>query len=135
MLTDAGPLVGLLDKADQHHAAAQAVLRNNPEVKLVTPCPSLTEAMQLLSRHPYAQAQKQLAGMVERGELLIHYPRPAELLRILALMERYADRPMSYADAALIAAAETRKETRIFTFDSDFRFYRLANGAFLETLP
>jgi len=42
---------------------------------------------------------------------------------------------MDLADASLIAAAETLNATRIFTLDSDFHTYRLADGSALEALP
>jgi len=52
-----------------------------------------------------------------------------------ALMEQYADRPMDLADASLIALAEAAGYTRIFSIDSDFYVYRLANGTALEVVP
>lgn len=42
---------------------------------------------------------------------------------------------MDYADASLIATAESLNLTRILTFDSDFLFYRLQDGPTLEILP
>jgi predicted nucleic acid-binding protein len=50
-------------------------------------------------------------------------------------MARYADTPMDLADASLIVAADALNATRIFSLDSDFYIYRLANGAVLEVLP
>ncbi len=45
------------------------------------------------------------------------------------LMERYADRPMDFADASLVAAAEQLRTTRIFTLDrNDFATYRARIG-------
>ena len=43
---------------------------------------------------------------------------------IEALLRKYADRPVSLADACLIRCAEIYQESRILTFDSDFNVYR-----------
>ncbi len=50
-------------------------------------------------------------------------------------MEQYRDRPMDLADASLVALAETAGYTRIFSIDSDFYVYRLADGSALEVVP
>ena len=50
-------------------------------------------------------------------------------------MKRNPDTPMDFADASLMASAQTLGAERILTLDSDFYVYRLANGSFLEVLP
>ena len=44
--------------------------------------------------------------------------------RVMALMERYANVPMSFADACLVALAESMPGARLFTLDRDFLIYR-----------
>lgn len=41
-----------------------------------------------------------------------------------ALMDRYANVPMSLADACLVRMAEIHPNSRILTLDGDFRIYR-----------
>jgi predicted nucleic acid-binding protein len=41
-----------------------------------------------------------------------------------ALLEKYADRPISLADACLLRSAEVHDEPRILTFDTDFLVYQ-----------
>ncbi len=48
------------------------------------------------------------------------------------LMATYRDAPMDLADASVVAAAEALSVRRVFTFDSHFYAYRLANGDVLE---
>jgi len=49
--------------------------------------------------------------------------------RIFELMGKYADHPMDFADASLIAAAEMFGTRQIFTVDhSDFSTYRIRKG-------
>jgi predicted nucleic acid-binding protein len=52
-----------------------------------------------------------------------------------ALMDKYKDKPMDVADASLVAAAEWLGMQRIFTLDSDFYIYRLADSSALECIP
>jgi predicted nucleic acid-binding protein len=59
----------------------------------------------------------------------------AEVDRTEASMEKYHDVPMDLADASLIAVAEARDLKEVFSFDSDFRIFRLANGSVLEVVP
>jgi predicted nucleic acid-binding protein len=47
---------------------------------------------------------------------------------IEALLKKYANRPISLADACLIRCAEVHDDARILTFDSDFRVYRWARN-------
>lgn len=41
----------------------------------------------------------------------------------------------AWADASLVAAAEHLGLDRVFTLDSDFRIYRLADGSTLQIIP
>jgi predicted nucleic acid-binding protein len=50
-------------------------------------------------------------------------------------MKKYADRPMDLADATLIALADERSLTTIFTLDADFHVYRLKSRRQLKLLP
>ena len=59
-----------------------------------------------------------------------------DIPRIRELMNKYADRPMDLADAALVRVAEREGIRRIFTVDrSDFTVYRLHGRIGLEILP
>jgi predicted nucleic acid-binding protein len=73
--------------------------------------------------------------MVILGRLVIHDLNPDEIRRSSELMDRYSDRPMDLADATLVALAETIGARAIFSLDSDFRVYRLANGQALNVVP
>jgi len=43
---------------------------------------------------------------------------------VAALMRRYADLPMSLADACLVRMSELNRDCRVLTTDSDFKLYR-----------
>jgi predicted nucleic acid-binding protein len=40
------------------------------------------------------------------------------------LLEKYADVPMSFADARLVRMSELYPDSTVFTTDSDFKIYR-----------
>jgi len=134
-LTDAGALVALLDADDiNHNRCLKASLRLPPNPMLTT-WACFTEAMYLLGSVGGFRYQSALWRLHATSRLVLHQITPREMERMAALMEKYQDTPMDLADASLIAVAETRDLRRIFTTDSDFRIYRLANGSALEILP
>jgi uncharacterized protein len=55
--------------------------------------------------------------------------------RIATRMEHYHDRPMNFADASLIVAAEQLGPYRIVALDSDRSTDRLADGSTLICVP
>jgi uncharacterized protein len=57
------------------------------------------------------------------------------MARIKALMQKYRDLPMDFADAALVRAAERQGITRIVTLDRHFHVYRLPRRARFAVLP
>ena len=79
--------------------------------------------------------RKLILNYVAANLLRLHAPTSAETTRTFELMEQYKDRPMDLADASLVALAEAKGYTRIFSIDSDFYIYRLADGAALEVVP
>jgi len=66
---------------------------------------------------------------------VLHDLTPGETDRMAALMAQYQDTPMDLADASLVVVAESRAMRRVFTTDSDFYVYRLADGSSLEVTP
>jgi predicted nucleic acid-binding protein len=133
-LTDAGPLVALIDADEDDHARCREALVQ-VSLPLLTTWPAFTEAMYLLGRVSGWHGQEPLWRMVLREDLVIAQPSAAANKRAARLMERYSDRPMDLADATLVALAEERKLKRIFTLDADFHIYRLNGRQALEILP
>ena len=134
ILTDTGPLVALLDADDQHHVTCVAALHRLPPEPLLTTWVCLTEAMYLLGAVGGYRYQAALWELRARGRLSLHTLTPAEADRMAALMEQYRDTPMDMADASLVAVAESLSLHRVFTVDTDFYIYRLADGSTLEVV-
>lgn len=134
ILTDAGPLIALIDKDDPDHQACRAVLhRISPP--LTTVLPTCAEAMYLLGREGGFTYQAALWKMRADGLVATHYADDTELDRAAALMNTYRDMPMDLGDAAIGAAAEALKVQQIFTLDRHFYAYRLSGNGVFEVVP
>ena len=133
-LTDTGPIVALLDDDDSYHFDALDALNGLSDEVMLTTMPCLTEAMHFLENRGGHAYQAALWNLRTTGQLSLHICTQDELDRMAVLMEQYNDTPMSLADASLIAAAESLELRSVFTFDSDFYIYRLADGSALEII-
>ena len=134
ILTDAGPLIAIVDRDDRDHARCIAVLsRLRPP--LVTVWPTFTEAMHILGTLGGYTFQAELWALRADGLVALHQGTDAEADRAEALMAQYRDAPMDLGDAALVAAAEALSEPRIFTLDRHFHAYRPLHVAAFEVIP
>jgi predicted nucleic acid-binding protein len=132
VLVDASALIALLDRDDAGHDRCVAALGQVRE-PLATVWPALTEAMHLLAETP--RATDVLCDMVSDEALGLLALDAADMARIKALMQKYRDLPMDFADAALVCVAERERTTRILTLDNHFRIYRLPRRARFAVLP
>ena len=132
VLVDASALIALLDRDDAAHDRCVEALKQVHE-PLSTVWPALTEAMHLLAEIP--RATDALCDMVFDEALLLVDLQAADVGRMKALMQKYRDLPMDFADAALVCAAERERITRILTLDSHFSVYRLPRRARFAVLP
>lgn len=125
ILTDAGPLIAIIDRSEEHHQACVQCLQALAGPMLTT-WPAFTEAIYLLGDAGGWRAQDALWLLVEQKDIEIAEQGAEKLGRMRALMEKYQDRPMDLADASLVVLAEERGLRDIFTLDqTDFRVYRL----------
>ena len=100
---------------------------------LVTTWPVLTEASYLLD-DPYSRHF--LWEFIVRPGVQVADIPCNDLARIRTLMTQYADLPMDFADASLVAAAERLNLRRVFTLDRrDFLLYRPRNVATFDVFP
>jgi uncharacterized protein len=119
VIVDAGFLVALLSRRDAHHdwAGANAARHVPPW----SSCEAvLSEAFHLLG----APGRSPLSGLLRRQAVVSAFDLSKDLQPVLTLMQKYANVPMSLADACLVRMTETRDDPVILTTDSDFRVYR-----------
>lgn len=62
--------------------------------------------------------------MLQRRSLRPAFDLSSHVPAVLKLMQKYADVPMSLADACLVRMTETHADSLILTTDADFRVYR-----------
>lgn len=62
--------------------------------------------------------------LLRAGVLSVSYSVRGDEEEISALMEKYADVPMSFADACLVRMSEQHRGSEVVTVDSDFLVYR-----------
>ncbi len=118
-LVDAGFLVALLSRRDANHgwAAAQAPRLPPPWAT----CEAvLSEASHLLG----GLGTLSFASLLRRGALVCDYRFADDMDAVLKLLAKYADVPMSFADACLVRMTETLNDPVLLTTDGDFRIYR-----------
>jgi predicted nucleic acid-binding protein len=133
-LTDAGPLIAIIDADEPDHDRCVQAL-DEATLPLVTTWPALTEAMYLLARAGGIQAQQALWRLVHTDRLVIADLSASAVERSSRLMDKYADLPMDLADATLVALAEEEGHRTVFTLDSDFAVYRIRGRQPFRTLP
>jgi uncharacterized protein len=135
ILTDAGPLIAILDRGERDHEACVACLAELTPPMLTT-WPAFSEAMYLLEQGSGWRAQDALWGLIQSGDLEIAAQAPELYERMRSLMAKYYDLPMDLADASLVALAEVRGLHDIFTLDqADFRVYRPKRRHFFRLWP
>jgi predicted nucleic acid-binding protein len=121
IIIDTGPLVAYFNRRDRWHrwTTDQMAALVPP---LVTCEAVLAEASFLIQRG--GGKAWDLIRKVEQGGLVIGIGLAEEGGAVSALMERYAQTPMSFADACLVRLSERIPDSRVFTLDSDFEHYR-----------
>lgn len=120
-LVDTGPLIALLEEAEKDHAWVVEALPSAP-LPLLTCDAVLTEACFLLKRQH--RNPNDLLDMAQSGFFRVAFDFNREHAAIRTLLTRYADLPMSFADACLVRMNELHPESEIWTLDRDFKIYR-----------
>ncbi len=100
-LTDAGPLLALLDADEADHNRCVAAL-TEVTLPMLTTWPAFTEVMYLAGRSGGWPAQETLWRLTDREEPVVGELSRKSMKRT-AEMARYASRPMDLADATLVA--------------------------------
>jgi predicted nucleic acid-binding protein len=121
ILLDSGPLVGFLVETDQHHRWADEIWSRLYE-PLWTCEAVLSEAIFLLQSGGVSVGP--LLELFERNLVKIDFSVSSNRPDVWELLRKYADQPMSLADACLVRMAELNDNCQVFTTDRDFLVYR-----------
>ena len=132
-LLDAGPLIAMLVKSDQWHGAIAPVWPTEAP-RCLTVEPVIVEATHAVQR--YGGNPARVLEFVISAEIPVFALHLLLHEQCVPLLRQYADVPMDYADATLLALADRLRLDRIFTTDrKGFRTYRGVRGVGLEVVP
>ena len=121
MIVDSGPLAGLIRQRDQWHQWAKSEATHF-EPPLLTCEAVISETCFLLRGEP--RGNEKVLGLLSDGLVTITFSLDQEIEAIRTLMAKYADVPMSLADACLVRMSEQIENSAVFTVDRDFLIYR-----------
>ena len=122
ILLDTGPLVALLSKHDaEHDRATQLFAACLPPFRC---CEAVVAEACFLMRKVDPAGPEEVVGLLRKGVYELSFSLHDQSASVQALLKKYADQPISLADACLIRCAEVHQEPRILTFDADFTRYR-----------
>jgi len=126
VIIDTGPLISLFDPKDPDYEACHEVLKGIDEPLFTTEA-VLTEVLYMFEPGSRGDQGIKLFFLEECVSLCAL--KKMDIERAFDLMEKYADLPMDFADATLVALAESLKTTKIFTLDfKDFNLYQSSKG-------
>lgn len=133
LILDTGPLIALLDQSESSHEKCVSFLKIFNGM-LITTEPVVTEAMYLLNQSIHFQ--KACVDFIMKADVQIVPIVQKTLLKVIALMEKYSDLPMDYADATLVSLAGETSISEIFTLDKrGFETYRWRKNKFFTLYP
>jgi len=118
-IVDSGALVALLDPREEHHRWARETFSRQPGPWVT--CEAVVSEAFFLLHEPHARA---LETLLRQGHLRMGLNLADELVQVLDLRAKYADVPMSLADACLVRLSETRPDPVVLTTNADFKIYR-----------
>jgi len=132
-LADTGALLACLDRRDPWHERCRDAFQQL-RLPLATSSAVLTELFHLVGDN---RREVGLAwAFIRSGAVTVLPISDPDLPDIEALMRKYRDRPMDYADATLVHLAQRESLSTVFTIDhDDFETYRVGGRKRLRILP
>jgi uncharacterized protein len=131
ILIDAGPLIALFDKDDNYHEDIKKFIKVK-RYKFITTTAVLTEVTHMLDFS--IDVQLMFFEWVMKEGVILQEIQQEDIAKILELTKKYSDRPMDFADATLVIAAEKTGVKKIISIDSDFDIYRLPRKVRIENV-
>lgn len=131
VLVDTGPLVAALNRHDRHHEWAKARLAEVAP-PILTCEPVVAEVCFLMQSVPHGIYNT--LELIRRGELELPFRTADHIESLIRLMKKYADVPMSLANACLVRMSELHADSVLLTLDRDFLVYRRNGRQVIPTL-
>lgn len=121
VLLDTGPLVAYLNRTDRYHD--WAVERWNALFDPLWTCEAVVSEAIFLLQSEHADTDP-LVRLLERRLVRLDFVIDDHRSDVFRLLRKYADSPMSLADACLVRMTELVDASQVFTTDKDFLVYR-----------
>ncbi len=121
LIADTGPLVALFDRGDAYHDWAKRGLGRVSQA-LVTSESVVSEVLFLLAGMGRSRAG--FLGFWAEGGLRVNFEAGRDTASLIGLLSKYADIPMSLADASIVSLSELNPDAKVWTLDADFKIYR-----------
>jgi predicted nucleic acid-binding protein len=132
-LIDTGAIVAIVAADEIWHSACLEALASLP-MPLLTTEAVLTELFHLIFAR--SLSTERAWTFVRSGALTVRGMGDADLPELHALMAKYKDRPMDFADATLVHLAHRESLSLVLTVDhDDFETYRIGGRKRFTILP
>ncbi|MGH9390010.1 MAG: type II toxin-antitoxin system VapC family toxin [Vicinamibacteria bacterium] len=132
-LIDTGAILALLDQDDRWHETCVEAF-SGLRLPLATSAAVLAELFHLLDEG--RRELEEAWGFVRSGAVTVLPIVDADLASLDALMKKYHDRPMDFADATLVHLAQRESLKTVLTIDfDDFETYRIGGARRFRILP
>jgi predicted nucleic acid-binding protein len=131
VIAETGPIVALLDRSHRHHSWSRECFRHLAPA--LATCEAVLCEVHFLRRR-FPPGKRTLLKMISGGAFCLPFQVGNHLEDLAMLLVKYEDTPMDFADACLVQMAETSREAKVWTIDSDFKIYRLSNRRVVPVL-
>lgn len=121
VLVDTGPIVAYLNRRDRHHAWAVRCWSALTD-PLWTWEAVVSEVTFLLGAD--GGTAEPMLRLLDRGLVNVEPVLASHVADVCRLLRKYADTPMSVADACLVRMSELHDSSQVMTTDRDFQVYR-----------
>ncbi|MEK6609396.1 MAG: PIN domain-containing protein [Gemmatimonadota bacterium] len=135
VLADSGCLYAMVHRDDAWHERTRRWWEANAEPVLV-PVTVIPEVTYMLAKRLGVHAEQGFVRALASGELPIESLEGADIARAADLIGVYADLPLGFVDASIVAMAERLDVTTVLTTDRrDFGVVRPAHCERLRLVP
>lgn len=135
LVVDTGPLLAALDMNDRDHARCGDLLAATSE-PIVVPAPVVVELEWMTTARVGREAFDDFLDDVDSGRVGIEPLAAQDYARIRVLLRQYADFPLGFVDASVVAVCERLRERKVATLDHrHFRVIRPSHTRSLRLLP
>ena len=135
LVLDTGVIYAALDSADQDHDRCASLLTEIDE-PLVIPQPVCVEVAYWIRKYATVDAWLAFCEDVVAGAYTLWSVEGSLMLRAAQLQVDFADQPVGFVDASVVATCEALGEEKVATLDRrHFGVMRTSKGETLRLLP